>query len=178
MQFQKQRQWSGTNPKLNSILFSFLYVSCWFCRSWGYSLAGVQDNSKFHIIKCLKGNQMGSAFGSFGVHHYSLLSNVLKVWLEYTVIDILTQFGRVYGEITCFFPKHSKIARLLRGWEQMNRMNGLMYLGSVLQDGNKVVNAYRGWTDLVPIPALWPWASYLNALNLCLYKTRVIMPNS
>lgn len=56
---------------------------------------------------------MGSAFGSFGVHHYSLLSNVLKVWLEYTVIDILTQFGRVYGEITCFFPKHSKIARLL-----------------------------------------------------------------
>lgn len=36
----------------------------------------------------------------------------------------------------------------------MNRMNGLMYLGSVLQDGNKVVNAYRDWTDLVPIPAL------------------------
>ena len=55
---------------------------------------------------------MGSPFGSFGVHRYFLLSNVLKVWLEYTVIDILTLFGRVYGEITHFFPKHSKIARL------------------------------------------------------------------
>lgn len=55
------------------------------------------------IIKCLKGNWMGSPFGSFGVHHYFLLSNILKVWLEYTVIDILTLFGRVYGEITCFF---------------------------------------------------------------------------
>lgn len=49
----------------------------------------------------------------FVLHHCSLLSNIFKVWLEYTVIGILTLFGSVYGEITCFFPKHSKTARLV-----------------------------------------------------------------
>lgn len=78
---------------------------------------------------------------------------VIKRWLGYTLIDTVVVFGRVYVDITCVFPKHSKVAQLVKrvGAKKQSAMN---CPGSVLQDGSKVVNADRCWMDVVPIPAL------------------------
>lgn len=56
---------SGVEPTLSwtALFFSLLCVSCLFCRYWGCSPAYAQYNSKFHVIKSLEENWMGSPFG-------------------------------------------------------------------------------------------------------------------